>query len=93
MDVSSGLDDFQRISDDTPLIADLKPSGSYLMEDLYHVGGVPAVLKEMLQLGYLQGDCLTVTGKSIGENLEIVKSLSEKPVSYTHLTLPTNREV
>ena len=78
VDVSIGLDDFQRISDDTPLIADLKPSGSYLMEDLYHVGGVPAVLKEMLQLGYLQGDCLTVTGKSIGENLETVKSLSEK---------------
>ena len=78
VDVSIGLDDFQRISDDTPLIADLKPSGSYLMEDLHHVGGVPAVLKEMLQLGYLRGDCLTVTGKSIGENLEKVKSLSEK---------------
>ena len=78
VDVSIGLDDFQRISDDTPLIADLKPSGSYLMEDLHHVGGVPAVLKEMLQLGYLRGDCLTVTGKSIGENLEMVKSLSEK---------------
>ena len=78
VDVSIGLDDFQRISDGTPLIADLKPSGSYLMEDLHHVGGVPAVLKEMLQLGYLQGDCLTVTGKSIGENLETVKSLSEK---------------
>ena len=78
VDVSIGLDDFQRISDGTPLIADLKPSGLYLMEDLHHVGGVPAVLKEMLQLGYLQGDCLTVTGKSIGENLETVKSLSEK---------------
>ena len=78
VDVSIGLDDFQRISDGTPLIADLKPSGSYLMEDLHRVGGVPAVLKEMLHLGYLHGDCLTVTGKSIGENLETVKSLSEK---------------
>ena len=54
VDVSIGLDDFQRISDGTPLIADLKPSGSYLMEDLHHMGGVPAVLKEMLHLGYLQ---------------------------------------
>ncbi len=78
VDVHIGLDDFQRISDNTPFIADLKPSGSYLMEDLHYVGGVPAVLKEMLKLGYLQGDCLTVTGKSIGENLEVVKSLSEK---------------
>ena len=65
------------ISDKTPFIADLKPSGKYLMEDLHHVGGVPAVLKEMLQRGYLHGDCLTVTGKSIGENLESVKSLSD----------------
>jgi dihydroxy-acid dehydratase len=78
VDVPLGLDDFQRISDHTPFIADLKPSGAYLMEDLHHVGGVPAVLKEMLQQGYLQGDCLTVTGKSIGENLETVKSLSEQ---------------
>ena len=78
VDVPLGLDDFQRISDNTPFIADLKPSGAYLMEDLHQVGGIPAVLKEMLQQGYLQGDCLTVTGKSIGENLETVKSLSEK---------------
>ena len=78
VDVPLCLDDFQRISDNTPFIADLKPSGAYLMQDLHQVGGVPAVLKEMLQQGYLQGDCLTVTGKSIGENLETVKSLSEK---------------
>jgi dihydroxy-acid dehydratase len=78
VDVPLGLDDFQRISDKTPFIADLKPSGAYLMEDLHRVGGVPAVLKEMLHQGYLQGDCLTVTGKSIGENLEAVKSLSEQ---------------
>ena len=78
VDVPLGLDDFQRISDNTPFIADLKPSGAYLMEDLHRIGGVPAVLKEMLHQGYLQGDCLTVTGKSIGENLEAVKSLSEQ---------------
>ena len=78
VDLTLGLDDFQRISDSTPFIADLKPSGEYLMQDLHVVGGVPAVLKEMLQQGYLQGDCLTVTGKSIGENLEGVKSLSEQ---------------
>ena len=78
VDVPLGLDDFQRISDNTPFIADLKPSGAYLMQDLHQVGGVPAVLKEMLHQGYLQGDCLTVTGKSIGENLEAVKSLSEQ---------------
>jgi len=78
VDVPLGLDDFQRISDNTPFIADLKPSGAYLMEDLHRVGGVPAVLKEMLHQGYLQGDCLTVTGKSIGENLEALKSLSEQ---------------
>ncbi|MDG1105667.1 MAG: dihydroxy-acid dehydratase [Cyclobacteriaceae bacterium] len=78
VDVLLGLDDFQIISDNTPFIADLKPSGAYLMEDLHQVGGVPAVLKEMLQQGYLQGDCLTVTGKNIGENLEDVKSLSEQ---------------
>ena len=78
VDVPLGLDDFQRISDNTPFIADLKPSGAYLMEDLHQVGGIPAVLKEMLQQGYLQGDCLTVTGKNIGENLEAVKSLSEQ---------------
>ena len=78
VDVTLNLDDFQRISDSTPFIADLKPSGSFLMQDLHAVGGIPAVLKEMLQQGYLQGDCLTVTGKSIGENLEAVKSLSER---------------
>ena len=78
VDVPLCLDDFQRISDNTPFIADLKPSGAYLMQDLHQVGGVPAVLKEMLQQGYLQGDCLTVTGKNIGENLEVVKSLSEQ---------------
>ena len=63
-------DDFQTISDKVPVLADLKPSGKYLMEDLHHIGGVPAVMKYLLQKGLLHGDCLTVTGKTIAENLE-----------------------
>lgn len=69
------LEDFQRISDRTPLIADLKPSGSYLMEDLHGVGGTPAVMKYLLEQGFLHGDCLTVTGKTLAENLADVKPL------------------
>jgi len=71
------IDDFQRISDRTPYLADLKPSGQYVMEDLYHVGGVPAVMKMLLQEGFLHGDCLTVTGKTIAENLADVPGLKE----------------
>lgn len=63
------LDDFQRISDETPFLADLKPSGKYLMEDVHEIGGIPAVLKFMLDEGMLHGDCLTVTGKTLAENL------------------------
>jgi len=69
-------DDFQRISDKTPVLADLKPSGKYLMEDLHNVGGVPAVMKYLLQKNMLHGDCLTVTGKTIAENLEHVPELN-----------------
>ncbi len=69
------LDDFQKISDTTPFLADLKPSGKYLMEDLHKVGGVPGVLKYMLEQGMLHGDCLTVTGKTIAENLAEVDHL------------------
>ena len=71
------LDDFQKISDTTPFLADLKPSGKYLMKDLHAVGGVPAVLKYMLELGMLHGDCITVTGKTLAENLAEVPSLKE----------------
>ena len=63
------LDDFQRISERTPLIADLKPFGEYLMFDLDAVGGVPVVMKMLLEAGLLHGDCLTVTGKTVAENL------------------------
>ncbi len=75
VDVPLTLDDFQRISDSTPFIADLKPSGEYLMQHLHDVGGIPAVMKLMLEEGYLHGDCLTVTGKTLSENLEKVVSL------------------
>ncbi len=75
--VPLGLDDFQRVSDKTPFLADLKPSGSYVMEDLYNVGGVPAVMKMLLEAGYLHGDCLTVTGKTLAENLNDVNPLKE----------------
>ena len=71
------IDDFQRISDTTPFLADLKPSGKYLMKDLHKVGGVPAVLKYMLKQGMLHGDCITVTGKTLAENLAVVPDLTE----------------
>ena len=71
------IDDFQAIMDKTPFLADLKPSGKYLMEDLHNVGGVPAVLKFMLEEGMLHGDCLTVTGKTLAENLAEAYSLKE----------------
>lgn len=71
------LKDFQDISDKTPLLADLKPSGKYLMEDLHNVGGVPAVMKYLLKEGFLHGDCLTVTGKTIAENLASIPDLHD----------------
>ncbi|MBC8754215.1 dihydroxy-acid dehydratase [Kordia sp. YSTF-M3] len=71
------LKDFQEISDTTPFLADLKPSGKYLMEDVHAVGGIPAVLKYLLKKGLLHGDCLTVTGKTIAENLLDVDDLTE----------------
>ncbi|MCB0428851.1 MAG: dihydroxy-acid dehydratase [Flavobacteriales bacterium] len=87
-----GLEDFQAISDKVPFIADLKPSGRFLMEDLHIVGGVPAVMKVLLDAGYLHGDCLTVTGKTLAENLADVKPLAagqevihalDKPIKAT----------
>ncbi|WP_291091860.1 dihydroxy-acid dehydratase [Empedobacter sp. UBA7494] len=75
MNIELSLDDIQAINDKTPVIADLKPSGKYLMEHLSKVGGVPAVLKYMLQEGLIDGSCLTVTGKTLAENLESVPDL------------------
>lgn len=77
VDIPLTLRDFQEISDKTPYIADLKPSGKYLMENLHQVGGTPAVMKLLLQKGFLHGDCLTVTGKTVAENLESLPGLPE----------------
>ena len=77
VDIDLTIDDFQRISDKTPFIADLKPSGEYLIEDLHNVGGVPGVMKHLLKEGYFDGNCLTVTGKTFGENLELVADLEK----------------
>lgn len=69
IDVDLGIDDFQSVSDRIPFLADMKPSGKYVMEDLHRVGGVPAVMKFLLQAGFLDGDVMTVTGQTIAENL------------------------
>ena len=69
VDVTLDIDDFQAVSDRTPYLADLKPSGRYVMEDLHKVGGVPAVMKYLLEHGMINGDCMTVTGKTIAGNL------------------------
>lgn len=76
VDIELTLEDFQKVSDSVPVLADLKPSGKYLMEDLHEVGGVPAVMKYLLENRLLHGDCLTVTGKTVAENLAEVSSLS-----------------
>lgn len=75
--VELDLEDFERIRLKVPHIADMKPSGKYVMQDLYEVGGVPAVMKMLLEQGLLHGDCLTVTGNTIAENLANVPSLKE----------------
>ncbi|MGN6507987.1 MAG: dihydroxy-acid dehydratase [Chitinophaga sp.] len=91
--VNFTMADFQRLSDTTPLLADLKPSGKYLMEDLHNIGGVPLVMKYLLKQGRLHGHCMTVTGKTIAENLESVPDIDfsnqdiiyplEKPLKTT----------
>lgn len=75
VDVTLNQDDFQIISDRVPVLADFKPSGKYLMQDLHQYGGVPAVMKYLLQKGLLHGDCLTVTGKTVAENVANVPDL------------------
>jgi len=91
--VDLALDDFQQVSNRVPLLSDFKPSGQYVMEDLHNVGGIPAVMKMLLAEGVLHGDCLTVSGKTIAENLkdvpgqQIVHSLSTalKPVGHIQI--------
>jgi len=98
VDVKLTQDDFQSVSNRIPVLADMKPSGKYMMEDLHNVGGVPAVMKYLLKLGWIDGSCLTVTGKTIAENLESVPEINfdtqkvilpaEKPIKATgHLQI------
>ena len=86
--ISLTLNDFQRISDRTPYIADLKPSGKYVMEDLYQAGGVPAVQKLLLRDGLLHPDCMTVTGKTIAENLDSLPDLEASQTIVMPLSSP-----
>ncbi|WP_312818591.1 dihydroxy-acid dehydratase [Kaistella carnis] len=88
VDIELTLEDFQRISDKVPVLADLKPSGKYLMEDLHAVGGVPAVMKYLLEKGLLYGDCLTVTGKTVSENLAEVPTLTPEQDVFLPLESP-----
>jgi len=77
VDVDLTINDFQSVSDRIPFIADLKPSGRYVMEDLHNVGGIPAVMKYLLEKGLIDGSCMTVTGKTIAENLASLPDLAE----------------
>jgi dihydroxy-acid dehydratase len=84
------LADFQRASDRMPLLADLKPSGTYVQEDLHSVGGTPAVMKYMLERGLLHGDCMTVTGKTLAENIQDVPGLSKGQRVIQSIEAPVN---
>jgi dihydroxy-acid dehydratase len=89
VDIDLTQDDFQTISDKIPVLADFKPSGKYLMQDLHQHGGVPAVMKYLLENGLLNGDCLTVTGKTLKENLAIIPDLDFTKQQIIHpLTNP-----
>lgn len=77
LELEFSLEDFQRISDRTPYLADLKPSGKYLMEDLHMAGGTPGVMKMLLKEGFMKGDCLTVTGKTLAENISELPDLKK----------------
>ncbi len=84
VDVKLTQDDFQMISDKIPVLADFKPSGKYLMEDLHQHGGVPAVMKYLLSKGLLNGECLTVTGKTVAENLKDAPALDFEKQDIIH---------
>ena len=84
VNVQLSQDDFQKISDKVPMLADFKPSGKYLMQDLHEHGGVPAVMKYLLEKNFLHSDCLTVTGKTISENLENIPELDFSKQDIIH---------
>jgi dihydroxy-acid dehydratase len=97
VDVPLTIDDFQRTSDRVPYLADLRPSGKYVQEDLHHVGGTPAIMKLLLEERLITGDCLTITGKTVAENLaslpalakgqKVVKSVSDPIKSTGHIRI------
>ena len=88
VNVPLGLDDFQSVSNRIPFLADLKPSGRYVMEDLHNVGGIPAVMKYLLREGLINGDCLTVTGQSVAQNLAELPDLSPGQEVFMPLDKP-----
>ncbi|MDX1718923.1 MAG: dihydroxy-acid dehydratase [Salegentibacter mishustinae] len=90
-EVDFSLTDFEKICDSTPFLADLKPSGKYAMEDVHRIGGIPAVLKYMLKNDMLHGDCLTVTGKTIAENLADVPDMEEGQDVFRPLDNPIKK--
>ena len=79
VDIELSLDDFQKASDAVPLLANLKPSGKYVMADLHQIGGIPALMKMLLKEGIIDGSCMTVTGKTVAENLADVADFPEFP--------------
>ena len=91
VEVPLTIDDFQTVSDRVPFLTDIKPSGRYVMEDLHNVGGTPAVMKALLEKGLLHGDCLTVTGRTIGENLDDLPGFSEGQDVVRPLDDPINK--
>ena len=88
VEVELTMNDFQTVSDRVPFIADLKPSGQYVMEDVHNIGGIPAVMKFLLDEGLINGDCLTVTGKTIAENLAKVNAVSDEQSVIRPLNRP-----
>ena len=82
VDIELTLDDFDRISRNTPYIADMKPAGKYVMSDLSRYGGIALVMKRLLNAGLLHGDAMTITGKTLRENVEAVETIEDKPVVY-----------
>ncbi len=89
--VELNIDDFQKVSDRVPLLTDMKPSGQYVQEDLHHIGGIPAFMKYLLREGLLYGDCITVTGKTLAENLADVPPLKEGQKIIRSLDNPIKR--
>jgi len=92
MDIDLSIEEFNDVQKRVPHLADLKPSGKYLMEDLYKVGGVEGVMKMLLEEGFLHGDCLTVTGKTLAENLEDVAPLQEDQDIVMPLDKPKRKD-